>query len=79
MLRNRVLLHRQQELAKLEDTLNELDATDNVEHRFRIQSIRKDKEDPSSRRQSLIDQIDQKLEHYGITRQIKLRISRRYG
>ena len=65
-LRNRVILHRQQELAKLESQLNELDAEDSRNYKHRITSIRRDKEDPESRRQPLIDEIDRKIVHYGI-------------
>ncbi|OCK95286.1 uncharacterized protein K441DRAFT_658679 [Cenococcum geophilum 1.58] len=63
-LRNRILLHRQQELAKLEERLNEIDGVDSREKKHRIQSIRKDQWDQESHRQVLIDEIDRRLEHY---------------
>lgn len=63
-LRNRIILHKQHELAKLEERLNELDKIDDKEHKHRIQSIRKDQCDQGSQRQTLINEIDQKLEHY---------------
>lgn len=64
-LRNRVILYRQQELAKLEDQLNVLDIEDDEKHNHRIRSLRRDTADPDSKRMNLIDQIDSKLEHYG--------------
>ena len=64
-LRNRVILYRQQELAKLEEQLNALDIEDDEKHNHRIRSLRKDTADPGSNRMDLIDQIDLKLEHYG--------------
>jgi hypothetical protein len=64
-LRNRVILYRQQELAKLEEQLNALDIEDNEKYNHRIRSLRKDTADPDSKRMVLIDQIDSKLEHYG--------------
>jgi hypothetical protein len=64
-LRNRVLLYRQQELAKLEDQLNALDAEDNNKHNHRIRSLRRDTADVDSKRMELINQIDAKLKHYG--------------
>lgn len=63
-LRNRVLLHRQHELNKLEKTLNNLDLEDNAEDDFKIQCINYDR-DKGSQRTDLIDEIDAKLEHYG--------------
>jgi len=63
-LRNRVILYRQQELAKLEDQLNVLDIEDDEKHNHRIRSLRRDTADPDSKRMNLIDQIDSKLEHY---------------
>ncbi|EON67151.1 hypothetical protein W97_06404 [Coniosporium apollinis CBS 100218] len=43
-----------------------MDKADDQAHPYRNQSIRKDKADPESERQALMDEIDQKLEHYGI-------------
>lgn len=66
-LRNRVMFYRQHEIAKLEEKLQEMDKADDQAHPYRNQSIRKDKADPESERQALMDEIDQKLEHYGTT------------
>ncbi|KAJ9648280.1 hypothetical protein H2199_001133 [Coniosporium tulheliwenetii] len=63
-LRNRVMFYRQHELAKLEERLQEMDLADDQAHPYRNQSIRRDKADPESERQALMDEIDQKLEHY---------------
>lgn len=63
-LRSRVLLHRQDELNKLEKRLNALDLRDNVGDDFRIQCITYDRE-KDTQRTDLIDEIDSKLEHYG--------------
>ncbi|KAF2476127.1 uncharacterized protein BDR25DRAFT_300915 [Lindgomyces ingoldianus] len=63
-LRNRVILYRQLELARLEEKLNELDKDDHQKHNHRIRSLRKDTEDKESKRMELIDQIDTKLKHY---------------
>ncbi|KAF2174896.1 hypothetical protein K469DRAFT_704011 [Zopfia rhizophila CBS 207.26] len=63
-LRNRVILYRQQELAKLEEKLNELDAEDDKHHNRRIRSLRQDRADKESKRMELIDEIDSKLKHY---------------
>jgi hypothetical protein len=64
-LRNRVLLHRQHELAKLEEKLFDLDKSDYKNHPHRIQSIRKDQADTESERTNLIETIDAKLKDYG--------------
>ena len=63
-LRSRVLLHRQDELNKLEKRLNDLDIRDNVELNTRIRSISYDS-GKDSQRTDLVDEIDAKLEHYG--------------
>lgn len=59
-----MLLHRQDELNKLEKRLNALDLRDNVGDDFRIQCITYDRE-KDTQRTDLIDEIDSKLEHYG--------------
>lgn len=65
-LRNRILLQRQVELAKVEKALEDLDEEDAaLGNLHRLQSIRKDKEDAMSTRQALIAEADQKLEQYG--------------
>lgn len=64
-LRNRLLLHRQYELAKLEHDLNVLDEKDASEHNHRIRSIRRDVEDDESKRSLLMNTIDGKLKNYG--------------
>jgi hypothetical protein len=64
-LRNRLLLYRQQELAKLEIQLKELDENDARDHNLRIRSRRKDEEDADSKRMQLMDSIDAKLKTYG--------------
>jgi hypothetical protein len=66
-LRNRLLLHRQHELAKLEEDLNILDENDAKEKdtNGRIRSIKKDIGDSASRRSELMDTIDVKLKRYG--------------
>lgn len=63
-LRSRVLLHRQDELNKLEKELNDLNIRDGVESNTRIRSIKYDREQ-DSQRSDLIDKVDAKLEHYG--------------
>jgi hypothetical protein len=79
-LRNRVILHRQYELAKLEQQLNELDEKDWNESPIKIQCIRRDQEEGcssagqqtnggassgDSQRTTLINKIDGKLKEYG--------------
>ncbi|KAI9870987.1 MAG: hypothetical protein M1830_003554 [Pleopsidium flavum] len=64
-LRNRVLLHRQDELSKLEKRLKQLDVRDNLERNTRIRSIKYDGE-KDNQRIELVEEIDRKLEHYGI-------------
>ena len=70
-LHHRVILHRQQELAKLERRLNELDKKDAIDNPHRLQSLAWDHEDAetlnqeSSEREQLIDEIDERLKHYG--------------
>ncbi|OCK84539.1 hypothetical protein K432DRAFT_115587 [Lepidopterella palustris CBS 459.81] len=63
-LRNRIILHREQELANLEVELNELDTEDANKKNGRIHSVMGDQADGQSRRPALIDKIDQKLMHY---------------
>ncbi|KAH7065541.1 hypothetical protein B0J12DRAFT_39630 [Macrophomina phaseolina] len=64
-LRNRVMLHRQFELAELEKRLDRLDELDDTpERRRRLSSIRFDKAQQDSERNGLIEEIDSKLEHY---------------
>ncbi|KAF2681051.1 hypothetical protein K458DRAFT_85685 [Lentithecium fluviatile CBS 122367] len=65
-LRNRVLLYRQQELAKLEERLNELDEEDDQDptRNHRIRSLRRDQADTESTRMAIINEIDAKLKHY---------------
>lgn len=71
-LRHRLMVHREVELMKLEQKLSEMDKMDWTERRHRIQSIRKDHEDATkegkehSEREELIDEIDKKLERYGM-------------
>jgi hypothetical protein len=65
-LRSRVILHRQHELAKLEEQLMELDKEDSKSHPHRIQSVRKDEADTGSQRSILVDTIELKLKNYGI-------------
>jgi hypothetical protein len=62
-LRNRVLLYRQQELAKLEDQLNALDAEDNDKHNYWIRSLRRDTAEVDSKRMELINQEMKILRH----------------
>jgi len=70
-LHHRVILHRQQELTKLERRLNELDKKDANDHPHRLQSLQWDHDDgvalnqESSEREQLIDEIDERLKHYG--------------
>jgi len=72
-MRHRVMLHRQIELMKLEQKLNEMDKADWNDHRYRIQSIRKDHENATkegkerSEREELLNEIEAKLQHYGNT------------
>lgn len=63
-LRSRVLLHRQDEINKLEKRLNDLDIRDDEEWNARVRSIKYDREQ-DSQRSDLVDEIDAKLEHYG--------------
>lgn len=71
MLRHRIILHRQQELIKLENQLNALDCDDAEHHPHRIRSLDWDHEDAVeegktySPREEIIDRIDLKLKHYG--------------
>ncbi|KAF2737192.1 hypothetical protein EJ04DRAFT_130378 [Polyplosphaeria fusca] len=64
-LRNRVILHKQQELAGLETSLNELDEEDSnsKENKGRLGSLRRDKED-DSKRIILMTEIEKKLKEY---------------
>ena len=70
-LHHRVILHRQQELAKLERRLNDLDKKDANDYPNRLQSLEWDHEDAEtlnqgcSEREKLIEEIDEKLKHYG--------------
>lgn len=74
MLRHRIILHRQQELMKLEQKLNELDLNDAEKHPNRLQSLEWDHEDAvgegklRSEREEIIDAIDSKLKDYGESR-----------
>ncbi|KAF2661877.1 hypothetical protein K491DRAFT_773470 [Lophiostoma macrostomum CBS 122681] len=64
-LRNRVILYRQWKLAKLEQDLFELDvADDKPSNKHRIQSLRMDQADNSSKRIELIEVIDKELKEY---------------
>lgn len=63
--RNRIVLQRQFEFAKLEKRLDELDELDNTPSRsYRLASIEWDQEAGDSTRQDLIEVIDKKLEQY---------------
>ena len=70
-LRSRVLLYRQDELSKLEDTLVALDQEDaetDDESRLALMSRKTDEareEDPRYSRKTLIQKIDDKLKQYG--------------
>jgi hypothetical protein len=70
-LHHRVILHRQQELAKLERRLNDLDKKDANDYPYRLQSLEWDHEDADalnqecSEREKLIEEIDERLKHYG--------------
>ena len=70
-LRSRVLLYRQDELSKLEDTLVALDQEDaemDEESRLALMSRKTDEarnEDPQYSRKTLIQKIDDKLKQYG--------------
>lgn len=70
-LRSRVLLYRQDELSKLEDTLVALDEEDwetDDASRLALMSRKKDEarnEDPQYSRKTLIQKIDDKLKQYG--------------
>lgn len=65
-LRNRVILQKQHELAKLEKDLEELDKRDHEddERKFCLSSIEFDQE-LSTERQTLIQSIEGKLAEYG--------------
>jgi hypothetical protein len=64
-LRNRIILHRQYRLAKLEKQLLELDKSDKEHHKHRISSVRRDEEDNDSKRTKLIEDIERELKEYG--------------
>jgi len=64
-LRNRVLLHKQDELAMLEQQLKELDDLDDEEDHFRIRSRKYDSRHGVSARERLIGEINDKLKEYG--------------
>ena len=70
-LRHRLILHRQQELAKLERRLNDHDQEQAKQKPTLLKSLEWDhaaavkKGNPRSYRAEMIDEIDQKLEHYG--------------
>jgi len=76
-LRHRLMVHKEVELMKLEQNLNEMDKADWTERRHRLQSIRRDHEDATkegkeqSEREKLIDEIDKKLERYGMVLNLK--------
>jgi len=70
-LHHRVILYRQQQLVKLERRLNDLDNKDANDNPYRLQSLEWDHEDAlilnqeSSEREKLIEEIDERLKHYG--------------
>lgn len=74
-LHQRVILHRQQELVKLERQLNDLDRTDARETPYRLASLEWDHEDAlqqgkeQSEREDIINKIEIKLKNYGETHQ----------
>ncbi|KAI9817249.1 MAG: hypothetical protein M1827_001362 [Pycnora praestabilis] len=74
-LRNRVLLHRQDELAVLEKKLNEMDRVHEKDNPYRLQSRKYDNQSKDPIRGPLIDEIDDKLKAYDdlLTREWKLR------
>ena len=65
-LRNRLLLHKQDQLAELEEQLDKLDATHAADDEdfYRLCSRRFDDEDKESKRRKLIKQIDDVLKEY---------------
>lgn len=71
-LRSRLILHRQFELATLEKKLLELDKRDEQTNRYRITSLKDDRNDHKSARTVLIDDIDRRLEHYGELQSLQL-------
>lgn len=65
-LRSKLIIHLQYELAKLEETLYDMDKLDHeTEKKWRITSIKDDKGDEESKRTALLEEIDRKLKHYG--------------
>lgn len=72
-LHHRIILHRQQELVKLEQQLNRLDRKDAEENHHRLGSLQWDHEEAvqegkeRSEREEIIEKIDTKLKEYGET------------
>lgn len=64
-LRSRIILHRQHELAMLEEGLKRLDKRDDQTGGLKIRSIAYDEREPDSERLQLIDRIDEKMKQYG--------------
>ncbi|KAI9846331.1 MAG: hypothetical protein M1837_004184 [Sclerophora amabilis] len=64
LLRNRVLLHAQDELADLERKLNQMDKTDERQEPAILKSRQRDENQALSRRALLLEKIDRKLKEY---------------